>query len=70
MSKILDGMKDALAFARGEGQAAKIHAAMGGPYLKGPGRGIIQHKVAGGYIVWNWDACRWDSVRERVQVVG
>lgn len=71
MNKILEGAKEALAFARGEGPAARITAADGGPYIQGESRPLIQHKhPAGGYIVWNWDHARWDKVQERVQIAG
>lgn len=66
MNKILDGAKQALAFARGEGIAARITAHPGGPYIKGAGCGLIQQRKGDRYIVWNWDCGRWDEVREPV----
>lgn len=66
MNKILEGAKQALAFVRGEGIAARITATVGGPYHKGPGKGIIQHHVNDYWIVWNWDTGQWDKAKERV----
>jgi hypothetical protein len=68
MNKILEGAKQALAFVRGEGQAARITTFEGGPYYKGPGKGLLQHRVSNGYIIWNWDAADWDRVKHRVTV--
>lgn len=71
MNKIIEGAKQALSFVRGEGSAARIHATVGGPYIKDrPNCGLIQHKVHDGYIVWNWDTASWDRVVEPVQVCG
>jgi len=71
VNKIIEGAKEALAFARGEGMAGSIHAAMGGPYIKADGhRTLIQVAMPDHFIVWNWDTGRWDAVKERVQVIG
>ncbi len=70
MNKILEGAKEALAFARGEGMVAKIHAAVGGPYIKEVAHmNLIQVAMPDHFIVWNWDLGRWDKVRERVTVL-
>lgn len=69
MNKILEGAKQALAFIRGEGSAARITASDGGPYFQGPGKGLIQHRAGDSYIVWNWDTASWDKVKEPVRVM-
>jgi hypothetical protein len=69
VSKILEGAKQALAFVRGEEPAARIHATVGGPYHKGPGKGIIQHRTNDHWIVWNWDTASWDKVGQRVTML-
>jgi len=69
MSKILEGAREALEFARGDGQAARITTHVGGPYVQDGQRKLIQHKVPEGYIVWNWDLVRWDRVKEPVIVL-
>jgi hypothetical protein len=70
MNKILEGAKEALAFARGDGMVAKIHAAVGGPYIKDNEQmNLIQVAMPDHYIVWNWDLARWDKVRDRVTVL-
>jgi hypothetical protein len=68
MSKIIDGAKEALAFVRWEGPAARITTSIGGPYLQRD-RPLIQHHVGDHYIVWNWATGCWDSVLERVQII-
>jgi hypothetical protein len=67
MNKIIDGAKEALAFVRGEQPAARITAAIGGPYWKDEHCPVIQHHVHDHWIVWNWDTGRWDKVRDRVE---
>lgn len=69
MNKILEGAKEALAFVRGEGAAARITTSVGGPYIQGPGRGLIQHKAGDHYIVWNWDTASWDKTTAPVRVL-
>ncbi len=70
MNKIIQGAKEALAFARGEGMAARIYASVGGPYVKDDGyRTLTQVAMPDHFIVWNWDLGRWDSVKERVQML-
>jgi len=69
MNKIIDGAKEAVAFARGEGMAGRIHAAVGGPYIKADGyRNLTQVAMPDYFIVWNWDCGQWDKVKERVTV--
>lgn len=70
MSKILEGAKQALAFVRGEAPVARITTFEGGPYYKGPGKGLLQHNVpsSGYWIIWNWDTRQWDKVKERVSL--
>lgn len=69
MNKIIEGAKQALAFAQGTGQAAAITTSVGGPYVKDRQRTLIQQKVNDGYIVWNWDLARWDRVKEKMRVL-
>lgn len=69
MNKILEGAKQALAFVRGEAQATNITTFEGGPYYKGPGKGLLQHLVHDGYIVWNWDLAQWDQVKAPVTLI-
>lgn len=71
MNKIIEGAREALAFAKGEGMAGSIHAAVGGPYVKEDGyRNLTQVAMPDHFIVWNWDLGRWDRVKERVQIIG
>lgn len=70
MNKILEGAREALAFAQGTGQTAAITASVGGPYVQGGQRTLTQVEWPhGGYIVWNWDLARWDRVAEPVRVI-
>jgi len=40
------------------------------PYVKNdPTRPLLQHAVAYGFIVWNWDTARWDNIKDGVWVV-
>lgn len=69
MNKILEGAKEALAFVNGEVPAARIHAAVGGPYYKDSVCPIVQYEVGGHWIVWNWDTKRWDKSMTRVELI-
>lgn len=68
-NKMLDGVKEALAFAKGEGMVARIHATVGGPYIKDEYRTLTQVAMPDHFIVWNWDLGRWDKVLERVAAI-
>jgi len=71
MNKIVDGLEEALAVAKGEKPAARIYTPLGGPYAKDERRSLIQHQTGPHrYIVWNWNTENWDVVTEPVRVIG
>lgn len=68
-NKIIEGARQALAFAMGEEPAARITTSAGGPYVQDGQRTLIQHKVGDHYIVWNWNTGRWDMTMTPVRVL-
>jgi hypothetical protein len=35
-----------------------------GPYAKSDGRPVIQHRLGNRWIIWNWNASKWDTLKK------